>query len=110
MTLQTLLSNPTVQALGIALLHFVWQGLLLALLLWMFLALAPKGSARLRYAAGCAVLLAMPVMLLVTPVLRERPAIAHSSTAFSSEAFAEPSDIVPFGTTYQTRIECLARL
>jgi hypothetical protein len=33
MTLEMLQANPAVQALGRALLHFIWQGLLLALLL-----------------------------------------------------------------------------
>jgi hypothetical protein len=32
MTLDILLAHPTVQALGHALLHFVWQGSLLALI------------------------------------------------------------------------------
>src|SRR6185295_16006353 len=84
MTFETLLSNPAVQALGMALLHFVWQGLLLALFLWSFLTLAPAASARLRYAAGSVVLLAMPVMLILTAVFRDHPAASNPSPALST--------------------------
>src|SRR6185369_1076963 len=76
-------SNPAVQALGMALLHFVWQGLMLALLLWSFLVLEPAASARLRYAVGSAVLLAMPAMLILTSVFRDHPTASFPSPALS---------------------------
>jgi uncharacterized protein (TIGR03435 family) len=65
MRLETLLAHPAVQALGRALLHFLWQGTLLALLLWMVKAIAPT-SARVRYAAASLIMLLMPVALVVT--------------------------------------------
>jgi beta-lactamase regulating signal transducer with metallopeptidase domain len=96
MTLHMALSNPVAQALGMALLHFVWQGLMLALLLWMFLALAPGASARLRYGIGCTVLLAMPTMLLLTPVLRNRNADSlHSIVSSSTVSAAMESRSTP---------------
>jgi hypothetical protein len=42
MRLETLLTHPAVQALGRALLHFLWQGSLLALFLWTVKAIAGR--------------------------------------------------------------------
>lgn len=64
MSLETLLAHPATQALGRALLHFLWQGSLLALLYWIVKRTAP--SARVRYAAASLILLAMPVALIFT--------------------------------------------
>jgi beta-lactamase regulating signal transducer with metallopeptidase domain len=78
MRLETLLTHPAVQALGRSLLHFLWQGSLLALLLWMVKTIAPA-SARVRYAAASLVILAMPVALVVTvarDLRREQPAVS----------------------------------
>jgi len=52
------------QAISAALLHFLWQGLLIALLAWTALAILRNGSARLRYLVSCA---ALGIMTL-TPV------------------------------------------
>ena len=66
MTLEVLLAHPAVQALGRALLHFIWQGSLLALFLWIVRAIAPSSSARLRYAVASLIMLIMPIALIVT--------------------------------------------
>jgi beta-lactamase regulating signal transducer with metallopeptidase domain len=77
MTLETLLTHPAVQALGRSLLHFLWQGSLLALLLWMIKTIAPT-SARIRYTAASLIMLMMPVALVVTIArdFRHQPAPA----------------------------------
>ena len=69
MTIEMFLLHPMVQALGWSLLHFLWQGALLALALGMFLWIAPASAARRRYAAAASALLLMPAMLAIT-VLR----------------------------------------
>ncbi len=66
MTLEILLAHPAVQALGRALLHFLWQGSLLALFLWIVKTIAPSSAARLRYAAASLIMLMMPIALIVT--------------------------------------------
>jgi uncharacterized protein (TIGR03435 family) len=66
MSLEMYLAHPAVQALGRALLHFLWQGSLLALLLWVVRTIAPASAARVRYAAAGLVLTAMPLVLMVT--------------------------------------------
>ncbi len=76
MTLETLLTHPAVQALGRALLHFLWQGALMALLVWLIQRIAPPSAARLRYAAATLVMMAMPVALILTVGLGSRSAPA----------------------------------
>jgi uncharacterized protein (TIGR03435 family) len=66
MRLETLLASPAAQALGRALVHFLWQGALLAFLLWVVRAIAPLSAARLRYAAASLIMLIMPIAVAVT--------------------------------------------
>ncbi len=73
MTYESLLINPAIQALGRSLLHFLWQGTLLAMILGTVYAWAGKSrdrqtSAKIRYGAACLVMLLMPVSLIVTVV------------------------------------------
>jgi uncharacterized protein (TIGR03435 family) len=55
----------TTQALSAALLHFVWQGAIVGFLLWATLAALRSRSANARYLAGCAAL----VVLVALPVI-----------------------------------------
>lgn len=80
---------PILQALGWALLHFLWQGAALALLLFLFQVLARKASASTRYAAGCFVMLAMAVVFAAT-VLRHYPTASMVSDAFTAQAPVSP--------------------
>jgi len=73
MTFETLLAHRAVQALGQALLHFWWQGSLLALLLWIVKSIAPA-SARIRYAAAALVL-----AFAGAPVVARQPAFEVAS-------------------------------
>ncbi|MEI8021924.1 MAG: hypothetical protein WCH39_27180, partial [Schlesneria sp.] len=60
------LELPLIEALGWALVHFVWQAGLLALLLALLLIPLRRGSARVRYVVQCAVFAAMSACPLVT--------------------------------------------
>jgi soluble lytic murein transglycosylase-like protein len=77
MSLQALASSAEVHAAAWALLHFVWQGGVVAALLWLVLAMVPLGQAPLRYGATC---LALALLALSPPVtfwylLAQRPRI-----------------------------------
>ena len=61
--------TPLAHALRTALFDFVWQGLLLAFLLWVVLVLLRNRSARARYAAGTLTLAAMFLLPAVTACL-----------------------------------------
>ena len=54
------------QAFTTALLHLVWQGVLVALLLWLVLFLLRKSSANARYVAACCALAVVSVLPVVT--------------------------------------------
>ena len=64
-------------AISAALLHFVWQGLLIALLMWIALAILGNGSARHRYFVSCAALGIMTLLPAFTVwVVYQAPAAA----------------------------------
>lgn len=67
--IQNLLSEPPFQALGWALIHFLWQGALVALALAACKYLLRRSTARVRYAVSglfLLTLLALPVLTFVT--------------------------------------------
>ncbi|MBM4074525.1 MAG: hypothetical protein FJ267_02625 [Planctomycetes bacterium] len=53
------LKSPLIESLGWALVHFVWQGALLAGLIAMILFALKKSSSQTRYLAECAMLIVM---------------------------------------------------
>jgi len=61
--------RPLANALGWALVHFVWQGAALAAVLAAILFVIRPASARVRYGAACLLLLAMPIAFGVTLAL-----------------------------------------
>jgi beta-lactamase regulating signal transducer with metallopeptidase domain len=82
--IQNLLAQPACRALGWALLHFLWQGMLAALLLAGCNRALRDSSARARYAVSCLflmVLLALP-MLTFTASLVQAPAIPVTPARF----------------------------
>ena len=81
--------------LGWALIHFLWQGTLLALALAMARLVLPRRMARTRYVAGCAtlaVMLAAPVATtfrLIDPAQPVSPFFDRMSDATASTAPVE---------------------
>ena len=80
------LDDPAVQKIGWALLHFIWQGVLLSAIL--ALANLITKSARIRYATGCAVMLAMPAIFVATILRTEQQAAPVTLVSHT-----EPPDI-----------------
>ena len=58
--------HPLVHALGWTLLHFCWQGAMVAGLLWCVLALLNGRSSQARYASSCFALLLLVALPLIT--------------------------------------------
>jgi len=79
MRLETLLTHPAVQALGWALLHFVWQGALLAAVLIVANTLTRRP--RIRYAIGCMAMLLIPVVFMATALRSDHAATQHTIPA-----------------------------
>jgi GWxTD domain-containing protein len=72
------MSTTLVNTIGLTLAHFLWEGAAIALLLVLFV----RAGARMRYAAACAAMLAMPVACVVTFfVLRAAPSPAAMAIA-----------------------------
>jgi len=77
------------EALNAALLHFVWQGFAVGILLWMTLLFLRSRPATHRYAAACAALALLALLPAVTTwVLYSRPAPVTAGT--SSTALLVP--------------------
>jgi Zn-dependent protease with chaperone function len=69
---ETILSGPAAQAIGWALLHFVWQGALIGLLTAITLRLLRRSAADIRYVVSTVALSLMFTMPAVTGVQRWR--------------------------------------
>jgi beta-lactamase regulating signal transducer with metallopeptidase domain len=66
--LSELLEQPVLQALGWSLVHFLWQGTLLVLVVRALLLMLPSASARARYALACAGLIGMAILPVTTGI------------------------------------------
>lgn len=95
-------STPVTEALGWTLLHFVWQGMLLAGLAWTVLHLMRKTSAAARYMVCCAgmgLMLAAPVVTLVVIMRQDaRPVTEAALELFLLDLNAMPvwAKVAPF--------------
>lgn len=86
--------TPLTSALSKALLHFVWEGVLVALLLWIVLAILQKRSARARYLVSCAALALMTILPMVTAFVVYRAPVTASAfvqPASANAVFAGPA-------------------
>ena len=68
-TIEMLLVQPIFQAVGWALVHFVWQGALVAILFASLRVVLRRSTANVRYALACASLLLMLALPVATILL-----------------------------------------
>jgi beta-lactamase regulating signal transducer with metallopeptidase domain len=83
---------PTVEALGWTLVHFLWQGALVALMLALARVALKRRTANLRYLASCGamlLMLALPVITFVT-----LSSIAHKTQVVMTDSPAPPKQTV----------------
>ncbi|HEY4362420.1 MAG TPA: TonB family protein [Bryobacteraceae bacterium] len=79
--------TPLARALSLALLHFAWQGVVVAVVLPVMLALLRRRSAQARYLASCGALTLMAVLPAITMWLVYRgPVVAGAPTAVAGVA------------------------
>ncbi len=91
--LNSLIENPWLAALGLTILHSLWQGLIAAVVLAL-LVLANR-SPRVRYLAGCALVLALFVSSLVT-FLYLAPGFASGERVVAPLHFTGWNRVLPF--------------
>ncbi|MGH9755422.1 MAG: HEAT repeat domain-containing protein [Blastocatellia bacterium] len=82
--------QPLVTALGWALIHFIWQGTFVALLLAGVLRMLRGRSTNDRYAAACAALLLMFMAPLATMAIIGSSAPGKTANGLSSMSAAQP--------------------
>jgi len=91
--------SPLAQALSAALIHFVWQGAFVGVLLWVALAALRNRSATTRYAISCAALAVLVVMPMATGaafVLRAVPVDVRAlSMATGLRTLVAPQPMLP---------------
>ncbi len=100
-TLVDLLQQPLVHRLGWTLLHFLWQGAMLAAAYAAVRGLVHRRSANTRYLAGCLTLLLMAAAPVLTfRALDAKPAVHHAAPVVTAPAptlpaMAPPADAGP---------------
>ncbi|MEI8384264.1 MAG: M56 family metallopeptidase, partial [Planctomycetota bacterium] len=98
LTLQHVLQSRVIESLGWTLVHFVWQGAVLAVLLKFAMVLLERASAQTRYVVQYATLLAMVAFSLGTwwwIAATERPSEAVAPTAVDVHLQQTPLVIEP---------------
>jgi beta-lactamase regulating signal transducer with metallopeptidase domain len=98
MNAMELLTGSIAQAIGWALLHLLWQATIVAGILAAVLALLPRRSATVRYAAACSALALVFGMFVATAIRAYDPAaapIATSIAADGGESLSVPLSKIP---------------
>ena len=85
------LRHPFVEKLGWALLHFVWQGAIVAIVVWSIHLLMRRASANARYLVACGGLLLTGLLPMVTIGMLPDPDIAIVSEKSNSNSVAKPT-------------------
>ncbi|MGA9996205.1 MAG: M56 family metallopeptidase, partial [Pyrinomonadaceae bacterium] len=78
-TTDTMLATPLLKALGYSLIHFIWQGALVCLLLASVRVMLRKSGPGVRYTAACAAMLLMLALPIITAFT-----VARSSASFAA--------------------------
>ncbi len=90
MDLENMLAQPMLEALGWGLIHFIWQGTLVALLLAGVLRLLQGASTNARYATACAALLLMLIAPLSTIAIIGSAAPRNAANGLSPVSAPQP--------------------
>ncbi len=81
-----LLNTAVITALGWTLVHFLWQGCVIALVYWLICVLAPRYAAALRYWAGLTGMLLSLMVMLLTFTLTYAPEARFGLETLSAKA------------------------
>lgn len=107
--IETLLDQPIFQALGWTLIHFIWQGALIAFLYFSVSLLLRRSAANVRYAAACGALLLMLIAPAVTMLsidfVSNAPAATLTAATESDQAGLTQSALDRSAPKGQTEIE-----
>ena len=98
--METFLTGPLVGAIGWALLHLLWQGVLVAAILAAALALLQRQSANARYLASCGALVLLVALGVATAYRAYQPAVnvGTGSSAYVGTGFSPSGGLKPAST------------
>src|SRR5690349_12651438 len=107
--LEAILQHDLVQTVGWALLHFVWQGCLIALLLFCALVLEARRSAQMRYWSACTALLLMALAPLVTMNSLRDPSVVNTTLTqrlepFQADRWSAPTSFEAFTPSWSSNL------
>ena len=86
--------TPLALAISRALIHFVWQGAIAGLFFWIVLYLVRQRSANVRYVVGCAAMIVLALLPLITAaVLYSRPSSSRPGAATANIEQAVPQAV-----------------
>ena len=91
--MSALFSGPLAQAIGWALLHLLWQGVLVAAILAASLALLQRQSANARYLASCGALIVLVALSVITAYRAYDPIRTPEPAAMAALANINLSDL-----------------
>ena len=90
------MNGPLSEAIGLAVLHLLWQGVLVAAVLAVALRLLARSSANLRYGLSCAALAALVTLGVVTAYRSYEPAMAAAANVpIADTSLVEASSLDP---------------
>ena len=101
-SLEMLLAKPIFQALGWALVHFIWQGAIVAILYAGVAVMLRKRAANVRYSVACAAMLLMLALPIATIFI-----IGQSS---KDEFISKNEALISTSRASETESESLARI
>jgi beta-lactamase regulating signal transducer with metallopeptidase domain len=96
--IRALLAEPILQALGWALVHFIWQGAVVAALYAMTNIFLRRCAASIRYVVACAALAVMLVVPLATLFVLSRDFLRSSSAGAAPEPITIAAEAIPPGS------------
>ena len=97
--METFLTGPLVGAIGWALLHLLWQGVLVAAILAAALALLHRQSANARYLASCGALVLLVALGVATAYRAYEPAnVGTELRAYVGTGFSPSGGLKPAST------------
>src|SRR6267142_2554230 len=72
--------TPLTSAISRALIHFIWEGSIIGIALWVVLLALKKRSPNARYVAACSALAALAVLPVATTVILYARGVTNIST------------------------------
>ena len=99
--------TPVTHALTSALLHFIWQGIAVGLLLWITLFVLRRNSANSRYAASCIALAVLALAPVMTGWMAYQPESAASGISSAASIGSAPGFLRSAGSVAPVITESL---